>query len=166
MLLDNKYNIKICDFGFATNKDEVKTRLGTKNYMAPEQQAGVPHDPKLADIYSLGVILFVMHSCCFPYTKCDNSDQIFSHLIHKNYNQFWEVQEQLHENIGVKFSDELKDLINRLLSYEPEERPTLDQIRQHPWMVEGTPSFGPSPPSEPCLKGKKLDQQAMSDASD
>ena len=89
MLLDEYFDLKICDFGLATNETLAEDAVGTKTYMAPEQLAEETHDPQLADIYSLGMILYVMHSSCFPYNKATEEDDLFSYLKDKDYTGFW-----------------------------------------------------------------------------
>jgi len=68
-LIDENLNIVVADFGFATFKkvDELKSYKGTKTYMAPEIKEGKIYDGKAADIFSLGIILFVIVKGLFPF---------------------------------------------------------------------------------------------------
>jgi serine/threonine protein kinase len=65
IFLDEDFDIKIADFGFASqvgkNKDAMlRTRLGTENYMAPEILMGKSYYGFSIDLFSCGIILFIM----------------------------------------------------------------------------------------------------------
>jgi len=60
LLLDEKFRIKLCDFGWATivNQKELKRSLcGTMEYMSPEVLFEMGHDYKV-DTWALGILLF------------------------------------------------------------------------------------------------------------
>jgi len=70
VLVDEKYNIRIADFGFAKDVPHDKfmeTRVGTLNYMSPEILMGQKYDGVQADLFAIGVILFVMYGGSFPF---------------------------------------------------------------------------------------------------
>ena len=58
----NKTDLKIADFGFASYKsiDTLKSYRGTMTYMAPEIKEGKPYNGMQVDLFSLGVILFII----------------------------------------------------------------------------------------------------------
>jgi len=64
--LDNKFTLKIADFGFAAPVDgrdgsgKLTTKLGTLNYMAPEIHMRTPYEGKHVDIFAAAIILFIM----------------------------------------------------------------------------------------------------------
>uniref|UniRef100_A0A8C7BTG4 non-specific serine/threonine protein kinase n=1 Tax=Neovison vison TaxID=452646 RepID=A0A8C7BTG4_NEOVI len=68
LLLDKDFNIKLSDFGFSKRclRDGSgriilsKTFCGSAAYAAPEVLQGIPYQPKVYDIWSLGVILYIM----------------------------------------------------------------------------------------------------------
>ena len=67
ILLDNSYRVKLADFGFATwvrENMQTDTSCGSPHYAAPEIVRGQPYDGKIADIWSLGVILFALLAVC------------------------------------------------------------------------------------------------------
>lgn len=66
ILLDQFNKIKIADFGFArwVKKNVTDTSCGSPHYAAPEVIRGIPYDPKRADIWSLGVILYALLAVC------------------------------------------------------------------------------------------------------
>ncbi len=79
IIITKEGGVKILDFGVAKliteNKDLTKTgaQIGTVRYMSPEQVKAKRVD-KLSDIYSLGVTLFQMATCCIPYKSTSSFD--------------------------------------------------------------------------------------------
>ncbi|NXV73150.1 TSSK1 kinase, partial [Atlantisia rogersi] len=75
ILLDDDLNIKLSDFGFSKllSWDEngrpvlSKTFCGSAAYAAPEVLQGIPCDPRISDIWSLGVILYTMVYALMPF---------------------------------------------------------------------------------------------------
>lgn len=67
LLLDVHYNLKVCDFGLSKTLTYVDDKLvlsetycGTTNYAAPEILKHQPYDPKVSDVWSMGIVLFMM----------------------------------------------------------------------------------------------------------
>ena len=62
ILVDDGLKIKVADFGFSTyrNTHKLSSYRGTRTYMAPEIHEHKVYDGKKADIFSAGVILFIM----------------------------------------------------------------------------------------------------------
>jgi len=62
ILVDTNLNVKLADFGFATfsDTDKLNEYRGTKTYMAPEIKESETYDGKKADVFSIGVILFII----------------------------------------------------------------------------------------------------------
>jgi len=133
ILLDENYNPKICDFGFATfNTGKLNEFLGTINYAAPEILSGTPYDGLKADIFSLGVILINLVTCKIGFGKATRSDPYYRYIMGKHYGQYWKLVSG--EIKGI--SDELKKLYNRMVSYRPNERPTIEEILNDDWIKE------------------------------
>lgn len=116
VLLDDNYNIKLADFGFACpiqgeNGSGLSTRfVGTLQYMAPELMAGRPYQPQVVDWFALGVMLFMMYSGSAPFVKADLSDAFFNCIARNDLDRFWRAHEKAHEP-GF-FTPEFKDLIS------------------------------------------------------
>ncbi|KYN06581.1 Testis-specific serine/threonine-protein kinase 1 [Cyphomyrmex costatus] len=68
LLMDYRFNIKLSDFGFARGQMKSKkgewplstTYCGSFAYASPEILCGVPYQPQLSDIWSMGVVLYAM----------------------------------------------------------------------------------------------------------
>ena len=83
-----------------------------------------PHD-KRVDIWSLGILGFEF--CCgFPPFEAHNNDETYKRI----------------KNIDLKFpehlSNEVRHLIRNILTLDPKQRFTLDQIENHPWIIKHT----------------------------
>ena len=69
ILLDNHMNLKISGFNFATFKNiqKLSSYQGSRTYMAPEIKEGKVYDGRQTDIFSLGVILWIITQGIFPF---------------------------------------------------------------------------------------------------
>ncbi|GAB5363206.1 hypothetical protein AAMO2058_000863700 [Amorphochlora amoebiformis] len=135
LLLDKKFLLKIADFGFASMPEagEMHTCVGTEKYMAPEVVKGLSYK-KGCDVWSCGVILFVMYAGYPPYVAPNRNDWWFDKLLKGNFKYFWMAHEQQR-----KFDAEFKDLINKMLTADEEKRVTLEGIQKHPWYIKKKP---------------------------
>ena len=76
LLLDGTGNLKITDFGLGVMYDESQaqyTTCGTPNYVAPEVLTMKGYDPRIADLWSCGVILYIFISGTMPFEDDDQS---------------------------------------------------------------------------------------------
>lgn len=132
VLLDNDYVVKLVDFGFARFFDDDKglmtTRLGTPGYVAPEILKAKKYT-KSVDIFTMGVILFSLYSGFPPFREQKKTDWWWDKLNKKNYNLFWKAHEQ-----AKKYEDDFKDLVNKMVTFDPKERITSEKILEHPWL--------------------------------
>ncbi|KAK6016388.1 hypothetical protein OSTOST_18128 [Ostertagia ostertagi] len=75
--------IKISDFGFARSVirgDALsETYCGSKSYSAPEILKGEPYDPYKSDVWSVGVIAFVIVTDCMPYCEKRQIHKLWKH---------------------------------------------------------------------------------------
>ena len=82
IVLDHNFSPKLIDFGFAikvVEGERCKRKLGTEGYMAPEVRQK-DYDPKKADMFSLGVILFILYSGSPPFEKSEADDPKLSNI--------------------------------------------------------------------------------------
>jgi serine/threonine protein kinase len=133
-LLDNEFNIKICDFGFSCyNKKYLDEYLGTRKYMAPEIVKGMAYDGIKADIFSLGILLFNLRTSKFIFDLNKvNGISLYDYIKDKN-EMIWKIA----ESNGIKgLSKEFKNLFLKMVSYEPNERPNINDILNDEWFSE------------------------------
>ncbi|KAL0095336.1 kinase-like domain-containing protein [Phycomyces blakesleeanus] len=124
ILLDADNNAKLCDFGFARyaeNNQFLETFCGSLAYSAPEVIMCQKYTGPATDVWSLGVILFTLLAGELPFD--DDSEIIIQRKIRN-----------VDYEIPSYFSPEAADLIQRLLQLDPLERPTIDQVANHPWL--------------------------------
>lgn len=139
LLLDSNYNLKLADFGFAVdisgeNGDgKLNGVLGTRGYMAPEIIPGSSYFGVSVDIFAAGVILFIMKAGHPPFSKANLEDPFFSLLAKNDYPKFWELHGRGKPKIF--FSEEFKTLIAFMLHPDAVKRPSLAEIKAHPWFV-------------------------------
>lgn len=72
LLLDKNFSIKLCDFGFVKGdclQSMSQTYCGSKSYAAPEILKGEPYDPKKADMWAIGVILYIFVTGKMPFDE-------------------------------------------------------------------------------------------------
>jgi len=129
--------LKVADFGYANQQmpghsDVLKSYRGTFTYMAPEIKEGRQYSGQKADIFSTGVVLFILVRGIFPFKEARREEYFYNLLSSGQYQEYWSKVESQH------LSAEFKDLIQRLLSYDVSLRPNIEEIRAHPWMLKGS----------------------------
>mmetsp|Transcript_21913 Transcript_21913/g.51218 ORF Transcript_21913/g.51218 Transcript_21913/m.51218 type:complete len:680 (+) Transcript_21913:59-2098(+) len=126
LLLDENKNIKIVDFGLSnTYQDDqlLKTACGSPCYAPPEMIAGHQYVPSCCDMWSCGVILFALVCGYLPFED-QNTAELYKKILAGDYHP---------PNF---ISDAVRDLIGRLLTVDPEQRITVEQVRAHPWFLQ------------------------------
>jgi len=136
LLLSADYTLKIGDFDTAHfSEDAIILSQGTKYYRAPEIIKGNCSDPKPADFYSAGVVLFLLKTKgIFPQLEDDtyeNSD--LGDLLQTNIPQFWNVHRRLQRKERSFFDKDFCDLFIGMTRKEPRKRLTIDKIKQSNW---------------------------------
>jgi len=122
ILFDEHMNLKLADFGFATYKkiETLKTYRGTMSYMAPEIKEGKEYDGRQTDIFSLGVVLFIVVRGIFPFKEARKDEYFYNMIVNGKIDQYFKKIK------GQHFSDDFKDLIIKMLAYDGNDRPTID----------------------------------------
>ncbi len=137
LLLDEHGNLKISDFGLsslyigdaegtdgASRTELLHTTCGTPNYVAPEVLSDQGYDGKKADVWSCGVILYVLLAGFLPFDE-STIVQLFAKIQNADFTYpSW-------------FTPELRSLLNQMLVADPKARITLSQLKSHPWYMGG-----------------------------
>ncbi|KAH0568660.1 testis-specific serine/threonine-protein kinase 3 isoform X1 [Cotesia glomerata] len=132
ILLSRKFNVKLADFGFARYcVDEENKRVlsytycGSAAYAAPEVVSGTPYNPKLADVWSLGIILYIMLNGTMPF-KDDNIKKLLKDQMGKN----WVFRSRVLKTL----SPLAVNIVKRILEPDVTVRLTLDRVLAHEWL--------------------------------
>jgi serine/threonine protein kinase len=122
ILIGNDFKLKICDFAMAKPASQKLTTIqGTISYMAPEvfNEDTEDYYGVQADIFALGVIMFMLCIGHAPFATAQRSDRWYRYL-QKNPDYFFQVQPNiktfLKTNKRVALDDDVASLIDMLLS--------------------------------------------------
>jgi len=102
----------------------LETSCGSPHYASPEVIKGDKYDGMEADVWSIGVILFALVSGRLPF---DEKSKNLSKLLEKVKSGIFEMPENL--------SDDLKELISKMLTVDPNKRITIRDIKKHEWFL-------------------------------
>lgn len=124
IFLDRRNNAKLGDFGFTRENDKhwLNTWCGSLSYCAPEIVRGDRYQGEAIDIWSLGVILFVLLSGQLPFDH--DEDMMTKSLIletRQTYPSF--------------FSEEVRNLLDLMLHKDADQRPSALEVLSHPFMA-------------------------------
>ncbi|KAB2076310.1 hypothetical protein CXB51_015217 [Gossypium anomalum] len=128
LLLDSLGNLKISDFGLSALPEQgvslLRTTCGTPNYVAPEVLSHKGYDGAVADVWSCGVILYVLMAGYLPFDELDLTT-LYSKIERADFScPSW-------------FPVGAKSLIHRILDPNPQTRITIEQIRSDEWFNKG-----------------------------
>ncbi|XP_040471801.1 serine/threonine-protein kinase SIK2 isoform X2 [Falco naumanni] len=140
LLLDNNMNIKIADFGFGNfykNGEPLTTWCGSPPYAAPEVFEGQQYEGPQLDIWSMGVVLYVLVCGALPFDG-PTLPILRQRVLEGRF------------RIPYFMSEECEHLIRRMLVLDPSKRLTIAQIKEHKWMLIEVPAQRPIlyPPGE------------------
>ncbi|KAB2627920.1 CBL-interacting serine/threonine-protein kinase 25-like [Pyrus ussuriensis x Pyrus communis] len=130
LLLDENEDLKISDFGLSALPEQLRndgllhTQCGTPAYVAPEVLRKKGYDGSKADIWSCGVVLFVLLAGFLPF-----QDENLMNMYRKVFKAEFECPPW--------FSTEAKRLISKMLVSDPEKRITIPAIMRTPWFRKG-----------------------------
>ena len=111
--------------------------VGTRGYQAPEIINGEKHSFNV-DIFSCGVILFAMLMGNPPFFTARLDDTLYN-LLQTNPKRFWSYH--CNDSTNDRISTSAKDLISRMLLYDPSKRIGISAIISHPWFRQVTLKF-------------------------
>ncbi|XP_064353129.1 serine/threonine-protein kinase SIK1 [Dromaius novaehollandiae] len=124
LLLDSNMNIKLADFGFGNfykSGEPLSTWCGSPPYAAPEVFEGKEYEGPHLDIWSLGVVLYVLVCGSLPFDG-PNLPTLRQRVLEGRF------------RIPYFMSEDCETLIRRMLVVDPTKRITISQIKQHKWM--------------------------------
>ncbi|XP_010745191.2 SNF-related serine/threonine-protein kinase [Larimichthys crocea] len=122
--------VKLTDFGFSNRFQpgkKLNTSCGSLAYSAPEILLGDEYDAPAVDIWSLGVILFMLVCGQPPFQEANDSETL-TMIMDCKY------------TVPPHISHACRDLIAHMLQRDPKKRATLDEIQAHQWLQGVDPS--------------------------
>uniref|UniRef100_A0A673YKA8 BR serine/threonine kinase 2 n=1 Tax=Salmo trutta TaxID=8032 RepID=A0A673YKA8_SALTR len=136
LLLDEKNNIRIADFGMASlqvGDSLLETSCGSPHYACPEVIRGEKYDGRKADVWSCGVILFALLVGALPF-----DDDNLRNLLEK-------------VKLGVFhmphfIPPDCQNLLRGMIEVDATKRLTLEQIQKHNWYIAGKNEPEPEQP--------------------
>jgi serine/threonine protein kinase len=163
LLLDSRGNLKISDFGLSAlytgEGDSTRTTLlhttcGTPNYVAPEVLNDKGYDGRAADVWSCGVILYVLLAGFLPFDE-PHMSALFKKIQTADFDYPSFIQ------------GSARDLIDKILVPDPAKRIGVADIMEHPWFV-GSDSYTPLPlatgSKRPTLSAPAADSSSAASA--
>ncbi|GIL50341.1 hypothetical protein Vafri_6574 [Volvox africanus] len=130
--------LKMCDFGLSKYVSESglsNAKVGTLDYMAPEvmdSRGRNGYDAKAADVWSCGVVLYVMLCGCFPFiSEVERMVRSKADVEHCLLERMQEGK-MLDHPLG-SVTEQCIDMLRGMLEPEPEKRLTIEKIMEHPW---------------------------------
>ncbi|KAJ9450133.1 CBL-interacting protein kinase 11 [Diplonema papillatum] len=129
LLLSFDGHLMLTDFGLGdsvlsrSGHTEQRELCGTLDFVAPEVGQSA-YDGRKADVWSCGVTLFQLLTGKMPWSSSS-----------KTYRRKQISEANYRSSALSKFSPEVQDLVSRLLTADPESRPTACEVRRHPWIA-------------------------------
>ncbi|VDO21985.1 Protein kinase domain containing protein [Brugia malayi] len=127
ILLDSCENVKITDFGFARLLkigEKSKTFCGSRAYLAPEIIRAQPYDGYLSDMWSAGIVLYVMTTGMMPY-----DDKNVQKMLER------QLQHRIAYRRTTEISIDAKRLIFDILHPIPQKRLTIEEVIRSKWLA-------------------------------
>lgn len=130
LLLDENGNLKVSDFGLSALPEQLQhdgllhTQCGTPAYVAPEVLRNRGYNGACTDIWSCGVILYVLLTGQLPFQH-ENMMKMYQRIFKADY------------HVPSWVSGDARRLISKLLVVDPSKRISIAEILRHPWMKKG-----------------------------
>ena len=142
LLIGQNYTLKIADFDQAqtqTLHSSSCISVGTSSYRAPEIIQRKCTNIFAADVYSAGVVLYVMVAKQLPFgeeIKADGRMIMTGYSTFRKDNAAFWKKRATECQISTMFDEDFRELINGMLRLNPEERYTLQQVKSSKWIKE------------------------------
>ncbi|XP_067830295.1 serine/threonine-protein kinase BRSK2-like [Heptranchias perlo] len=151
LLLDEKNNIRIADFGMASlqvGDSLLETSCGSPHYACPEVIRGEKYDGRRADVWSCGVILFALLVGALPFDD-DNLRQLLEKVKRGVF------------HMPHFIPPDCQNLLRGMIEVDAEKRLSLEQIQKHSWYQGGKNEPEPEQPIARKVMIRRL--QSVSD---
>uniref|UniRef100_F6U667 non-specific serine/threonine protein kinase n=2 Tax=Ciona intestinalis TaxID=7719 RepID=F6U667_CIOIN len=129
VLLSNRNRIKVADFGFSRKmslRDLSMTFCGSAAYAAPEILQGIPYRGPAADLWSMGVILFVMNCAIMPFRDNSMKTLLLDQKLPLRYT----------DKLDKSLTDKAKEIMQGLLVFDADKRLRMHDVAVHSWLKQ------------------------------
>ena len=140
IIFDEEFNPIIIDYGYSKKFRDANGNIltlhggeGTNSYRCPEIWENGTYDGVLADIFSLGVVLFNLVTKIYGFFTSEANDVLYCSIKAKKYDEYWEKIKKLNNQV---LSDDFKKLYIGMVQYNPSDRMTIDDILNSSWLNE------------------------------
>ncbi|KAG9410226.1 hypothetical protein AC1031_018260 [Aphanomyces cochlioides] len=130
VLMDANGGLKVSDFGLSMTVDKRRRHaVGKTFYMAPEMHTGNAYDAAAADVWSLGIMLFIMLTGSPPVETSESSDSVMQFILHHGWRALVRAW-----NFDDAVTDDAMDLLEKMLVVDPDQRMALAYVLSHPFV--------------------------------
>lgn len=138
ILLDDKYNPIICDFGLSRTINDSEDNkfygsFGTRVCKPPQMHINQGFDGPKSDIFSLGVTLFKLITNHFPFGIAYSLNKFYKLIKNHEYDEYWKM---LKDTKNIDVSESFKKLFVKMVDFEEDERPQIETILTYDWFNE------------------------------
>jgi serine/threonine protein kinase len=116
--------IKLIDFGLSTIIDTdniTTTKCGSPQYVAPEILSENSYNPLQSDIWSIGIMLYIMATGNLPWTEQDNEERLYRQISNLRWDR------------DIEISPDILKTIEKIL-VKADKRITLQELKNEPWL--------------------------------
>jgi testis-specific serine kinase len=132
ILISKHLNLKIADFGFSRdfidkNGDELysSTFCGSAAYASPEVVGGTPYHPDKADIWAMGIVLFIILHGSMPF-----NDSNLTRLREDQNARRISYNAEVHKKLSL----DCQEVLHKCLTPNPKDRPSIDAVLKMKWL--------------------------------
>ncbi|GFT28370.1 hypothetical protein NPIL_156911 [Nephila pilipes] len=140
IMIDENHKIKLIDFGFCRSTVDSSGRrklsetfCGSTAYAAPEVLQGLPYNPMMYDVWSLGCVLFIMTTGMMPF-----DDSHIRKMVSK------QLKRQIKFPNNLVIPHNLSELIKHMLEPDVTRRYTMEKVSRSDWVLGKETSKEPS----------------------
>ena len=147
ILLDLDGNLKLADFGMSTlfeyngKRKPASTLCGSPPYVAPEvltcgshqKSKAIGYDADRADIWSCGVVLFVLLAGNTPWSKPEEGRDEYGRM--NEYSEYIKTNGRPDDELWQALPNEVLSLLRGMMKVNSSSRFSLEDVRRHPWFT-------------------------------
>lgn len=129
ILIGDNNEMLLTDFGFVEKSTNISKEMkGTQGYIPPEVlNKKTKLIPEALDVFSLGVVAFILATGEFPFDTPTNEDPLYGLILDNDWEEYWKIVD------NVQLTKGFKDMIQKMICPNPVNRLSIDQLINHSW---------------------------------